>query len=88
MATPIRPLIPLGRPGFSLMSVQVSPPSVDLYRPLSGPPLCMFQGLRRASNMAAKRMRGLLGSMEMSTAPALSLLKRTRSQVLPPSLVL
>ena len=58
-ATPMRPLMPLGRPGLSEMSVQESPPSVVLKMPLPGPPLSRLQGVRRVSHMPAKRMRGL-----------------------------
>src|SRR4030095_3218154 len=85
MASPILPLRPLGRPGLFVMSVQVSPPSVDLYKPLSGPPLLSPQQSRRACQTAANRRRGLLGSKDRSAAPASALLQSTCSQVLPPS---
>ena len=85
--TPIRPFIPLGMPGLSVNSVQVSPPSVDLNRPLSGPPLINSHGFRSTCQKAAYRMRGLDGSIAISMAPALSLRNSTRSQFLPPSVV-
>ena len=69
IATPMRPLVPLGSPPAS--SDQESPPSTDLYRPLCGPPLVNIQGSRRASQTAAKRTRGLLGSIDRSAALAL-----------------
>ena len=43
---PTLPTIPLGKPGLRVISVQVSPPSVDLKMPLPGPPLSSVQGLR------------------------------------------
>ncbi len=53
-ATPILPMnLPFGPPGLRVISVHVSPPSVDLNRPLSGPPLSMLQGVRFASQIAA-----------------------------------
>src|SRR5437588_1571593 len=45
-ATPILPTVPRGRPGARVSSVQVSPPSVDLKRPLPCPPLSNVHGLR------------------------------------------
>src|SRR3954463_11379074 len=52
-ATPILPSIPAGRPALRVISVQCSPPSVDLYRPLPGPPLDIVHSLRYASHNAA-----------------------------------
>ena len=52
-ATPIRPLSPSGSPGLDVMSVQVSPPSIERHIPLSGPPLVMLQKFRRACQIAA-----------------------------------
>ena len=52
-ATPILPMRPRGMPGLRVNSVHVSPPSVDLNRPLDGPPLHNCQGLRHASQVAA-----------------------------------
>src|SRR5262245_26500554 len=83
--TPILPLMPVGRPGLLVSSTQVSPPSVDLYRLLSGPPLERLQGVRCTSHRAAYRRRGLFGSMDRSMAPAFVLRNSTCSQVLPPS---
>src|SRR5258705_13796649 len=40
-----------GSPSFSFS--HVSPPSVDLYRPLPGPPLTTCQGSRPCSHIAA-----------------------------------
>src|SRR6185436_17905456 len=68
--TPIFPTTPLGRPSLRVISFQVSPPSVDLKRPLPGPPLDMYQGPRRACQKAAKRIRGFTGSIARSIAPA------------------
>ena len=42
----ILPSTPLGRPGLRVISVQLTPPSVDLKMPDSGPPLHSCQGLR------------------------------------------
>src|SRR5918998_1705067 len=42
-ATPVRPMTPVGRPGLRVISVQLSPPSVDLKSPLPGPPLLRYQ---------------------------------------------
>src|SRR5262245_62620309 len=72
-------------PGLLVISVQVSPPAVDLYSPLSGPPLVRLQKLRRTCQIAAYRKRGLLGSRDRSAAPASALLPSTCVQVLPPS---
>src|SRR5688572_33044952 len=44
--TPILPTIPRGSPALRVMSVHVSPPSVDLKSPLVGPPLSKAQGRR------------------------------------------
>ena len=51
-ATPILPSSPAGS-GWRESSVQVSPPSVDVYRLLSGPPLLRLQGVRCTSQMVA-----------------------------------
>src|SRR5947209_16881779 len=86
MLTPIFPMIPDGRPGFRLISAHVSPPSVDLKRPLAGPPLDSDHGVRNTSQMAAKRTFGFWGSIARSTAPAELVRKSTLFQVCPPSL--
>ena len=72
----------------SVISVQLSPPSVDLKRPLSSPPDDIPHERRHASQTDAYRMSGLVASTLMSAAPALSLLYRTLRQVSPPSVVL
>src|SRR6185312_12052216 len=83
-AIPILPHTPLGRP-LPVSWVQVVPPSVDLYRPLPGPPLSERQGRRRNWYIAAYTIWLLLGSNSTSTAPVLSSLYRTFFQVWPPS---
>src|SRR6185295_7326708 len=77
------PTVPSGSPPASFF--QVSPPSAERQIPPSGPPDSSVQGLRYTCQNAAKRIRGLLGSMERSEAPVLSLTKRILSQVFPPS---
>ena len=72
-ATPILPSGRSGKPVLPETSSQVSPPSLERKSPLPGPPLDMFQKLRLASQTAANRMRGLLRSIEILTAPATSL---------------
>ena len=49
----MRPTTPAGKPGLRVISVQVSPPSVDLYMPLPGPPLDIWYSMRYASHSAA-----------------------------------
>src|SRR5678815_4273108 len=88
MATPILPSTPVGRPGLRVISVQCSPPSVDLKRPLPGPPLDIEYSTRNASQSAANITSGLWGSIVMSTAPVLLSRNSTLRQVLPPSVVL
>jgi hypothetical protein len=51
--TPILPTMPRGSPALRVMSVHVSPPSVDLKRPLDGPPLSKAQGRRTTCQSAA-----------------------------------
>ena len=63
----------------------MSPPSVLFQMPLPGPPERIFQGWRVWSQNAAYRMRGLVGSMLRSLAPASSSTKSTFSQLFPPS---
>src|SRR3954451_21493350 len=87
-ATPILPTRPDGSPGLRVISVQCSPPSVDLNRPLPGPPLDIEYSTRNASHIAANITSGLLRSMAMSTAPVLSSRNSTLRHVLPPSAVL
>src|SRR6185312_1685518 len=87
-ATPILPRMPPGNPAFFEMLVQCSPPSVLFHKPLPGPPLESAHGLRSASQVLAYSTCGLFWSITTSTAPALSLTKRTLFQVAPPSVVL
>ena len=84
----MRPIMPAGMPGLRVMSVQVSPPSVDLNRPLPGPPLDIVYSVRNASHIAAKITLGLLRSIQRSTAPVLLSRKRTLRHVAPPSVLL
>src|SRR5512143_1449051 len=84
-ATPMRPYGPFGNP--SDRRFQVLPPSMDRYRPLPGPPLDRFHGVRRASHNAAKRMLGFSGLKATSIAPVFAFRYSTLSHVLPPSWV-
>src|SRR6476660_6562610 len=88
MATPILPSTPVGRPGLRVISVQRSPPSVDLKRPLPGPPLDIWYSTPYASHSAAKITLGLRRSIEMSTAPVFASRTSVFFQVLPPSVLL
>src|SRR5207237_8468209 len=56
-ARPIFPMIPLGRPLLRVISVQLSPPSVDLKIPLPAPPETSSQGRRTACHSPAYRIR-------------------------------
>src|SRR6185369_1923872 len=77
----------LGMPGLKVISFQVSPPSVVFHRPLRPPPAFIPQGVRWNFHIAAKMIRGLVGSMVRSIAPVESLRKRIFFHVLPPSVV-
>ena len=88
MPTLIFPTSPCGRPGLRVISRQVSPPSVDLYRPLPGPPLDIWYSTRYASHNAANTTLGLRRSMATSAAPVLPSLNSTFFQDLPPSALL
>src|SRR5712672_573855 len=59
-AMPIRPTMPRGRPGFRVISVHVSPPSVLLNRPLPGPPDDIWYSVRYASHNAAYMTLGFV----------------------------
>src|SRR5437763_16100922 len=83
---PMLPQIPSGRPGLRVISVQWSPPSVVLNKPLPLPPAERSQGVRPASQNAAYTLLALLGSITRSTAHAASLRYRIVSHVRPPSL--
>ena len=51
---PILPTSPCaGSPGLRVISFHVSPPSVDLKKPLPGPPLDIWYSTRYASQSAA-----------------------------------
>src|SRR5437660_2285689 len=82
---PIRPITPAGRPGLRVISVQVSPASVDLKRPLPGPPLDICHDTRYASQRAAYITLGLRRSIARSIAAVLLSRKSTFFHVLPPS---
>src|SRR5438270_10891817 len=82
--TPIRPSTPLGSSCPSSL-FHVAPSSPERYKPLPGPPLVKPHGVRCASQSAANKMCGLLGSNTNSIAPVLLFLKRTLSHFLPPS---
>src|SRR6188474_560647 len=81
-------MTPDGRPALRVISVHVSPPSVDLKRPLPGPPLDIWYSTRNASHRAAYITFGFLRSIEMSTAPVLSSRKSVFFQLFPPSVLL
>ena len=81
-------MTPGGSPGLRVISVHVSPPSVDLNRPLPGPPLDIVYSRRNASHSAAYMTFGFRASIEMSTPPVCSSRKSVRFQVLPPSVLL
>src|SRR6476469_1036405 len=87
-ATPMRPTTPEGMPGLRVISVHVSPPSVDLNRPLPGPPLDIWYSTRYASHRAAKITFGFFRSRARSTAPVLLSRNRVFFHVLPPSALL
>ena len=84
----MRPTTPVGMPGRRVISVHVSPPSVDLKRPEPGPPLSILYSFRYACHSAAYRTFGFDRSTEMSIAPVLSSRYSTFRQVRPPSVVL
>src|SRR6266852_6215813 len=84
--TPMRPIIPAGRPCPSSFA-QVLPPSMDLWRPLPGPPLFRLHGVRETSHIEAKSVLELFGSKTMSIAPVLLSLYKTFCHVAPPSVV-
>src|SRR5262249_47291155 len=82
---PMFPQIPSGRPGLRVSSVQWSPPSVVLNKPLPLPPDDKSQGVRPACQNPAYNTFGLPGSITRSTTPVESLRKKIFSHVLPPS---
>src|SRR5919204_3168275 len=84
----ILPTSPCGSPGFRVISRHVSPPSVDLNRPLPGPPLDIWYSIRYASHSAANTTLGLRRSIATSAAPVLPSRNSTCFHVLPPSMLL
>ena len=86
MPSPIFPSVDVGRP-FPWTRFQVVPPSRDIQMPLPAPPEVRPQVWISNCHVAAKRMRGLFGSMIRSEAPVLSFTKSTFSHDLPPSMV-
>src|SRR5215813_5907952 len=84
----ILPTTPCGSPGLRVISRHVSPPSVDLKRPLPGPPLDIWYSIRYASQSAANITFGLRRSICTSTAPVLLSRNSLRCHVLPPSVLL
>ena len=74
-------------PGLNVISFHVSPPSVVFHSPLRPPPAFMPHGMRWNFHIAAKRMRGFVGSIVRSIAPVESLRKSTFFHELPPSVV-
>src|SRR5258708_3163913 len=86
VAMPTRPHSPPGSP-LPRTSVQVSPPSVDLYSPLPGPPLGGYwlHGVRRARHIAAYNKRGFSAANARSIAPTSAPLSRILRHVAPPS---
>ncbi len=68
-----------------MSSVQLSPPSVDLYNPLPAPPEENPHGVRCSCHSAAYTMRGFWGSSTRSMAPVESFFERIFCHVLPPS---
>src|ERR1035437_2894868 len=82
---PILPSIPAGSPCACVISVHVSPPSVDLYIPLPGPPLDICHSLRYASQSAAYMTFGFFWSISTSMPPDAGPLYRTLRQLFPPS---
>src|SRR5207249_7811760 len=83
----IFPRTPAGKPLFLEISVQESPPSVDLNRPLPSPPLSIRYGLRLICQNAAYIVFGFDGSSIRSLAPVSELRYRIFCQVFPPSRV-
>ena len=74
-------------PGFAVISVHVSPASVDFQRPLLPPPASIPHAVRWNFHIEAKMMRGLEGSIEISLPPVESLMKRIFFHDFPPSIV-
>src|SRR5580765_8124994 len=84
-ATPILPSTPFGNPGLRVISIQCSPPSVDLNNPLPGPPLDIWYSTRYASQSAANITLGFRRSIATSMPPDFASLNSTFFQLLPPS---
>src|SRR3954470_24961471 len=84
-ASPMLPSTPLGSPGLCVISVQCSPPSVDLKIPLPAPPEIICHGVRHACQNDAYITSGFDGSRTRSEIPVESFLYRTWRQFFPPS---
>ena len=85
-ATSMRPRMPCGQ-AMAGERDQLTPPSVERYRPLPGPPLEKFHGWRSACHSAAYTILESCGSNVTSMAPVRSSFASTFVQVLPPSAV-
>jgi hypothetical protein len=85
---PMLPHKPAGSPGFFVSSVQCSPASVDLNKPLPAPPDTSFHGRRTACHSPAYSTSGFEGSRIRSAAPVESFRYSTLFHVFPPSVVL
>src|SRR5262245_64809582 len=79
MATVTLPFVRVGSPR-PVSFFQVEPPSVDLYRPLPGPPLSRPQVWISSGHIPAKRMRELFGSITRLEQPVFSSTKSAFSQ--------
>src|SRR5215217_5427193 len=86
IAKTIFPVVRVGSP-LPESRFQVTPPSVDLKRPLPGPPLSRPHVWISIGHMPANTIRGLLGSISRWAQPLFSSVNNTRSHVLPPSVV-
>ena len=85
-AMPMRPLSPAGNPLSALL--QVTPASVDLKRPLPGPPPLNANPLRRRWYVAAKSTLASRGSIAISVAPVSESTNSVLVHVRPASVVL
>src|SRR5262245_26815819 len=80
---------PVGKPEPSLLiSCQLLPPSLLLYKPLVLPDSSRFHAVRVRYHAAAYSSFGSFGLISMSTTPVLLSIYKVCFQVLPPSVVL
>src|SRR6185369_7009408 len=86
IAGTIFPVIRVGRP-LPERRFQVTPPSVDLNKPLPGPPLSRPHVCISSGHMPAYKTFGLFGSISRCAQPLFSSVNSTRVHVLPPSVV-